>query len=68
LFNYQCPNGFPPGQCTHAPQLILNVVRYFQNKQQLHKENAAIQTKASLEQKSNISEGAQYKQKQRRRC
>ena len=67
MFNYKCPNGFPPDECGHIPQLILNAVSYFQNKQQIRKENTEIQAHASLEQTNNCADGAQEQHKQRRR-
>lgn len=67
MFNYQCPNGLPPDECRHVPQLILNAASYFKNKKQMRKENTEIQAQASLEQTSNSSDGVQDKQKQRQR-
>ena len=67
MFNYQCPNGLPPDECMHIPQLILNAVSYFQNKQQMRKEITEVRAQASHEQKCNTSEGLQDKQKQRQR-
>ena len=67
MFNYKCPNGFPPEECRHIPQLILNAAQYFQQKQELRKEIAEIHVQANLERTNNSADVAQDKQKQRRR-
>ena len=67
LLNYQCPNGLPPDECKHVPQLILNAISYYQNKQQVREESADIQAKAGLERTNNSVAEMQDKQKQRRR-
>jgi hypothetical protein len=53
LFNYKCPNGLPPEECGHFPQLILNAVSYFKKKQQLRKEIIQNQSQKSVAQTGN---------------
>ena len=67
MLNFKCPNGLPPDECTHVPQLILNAASYFQNKQQMRKESTEARAQASHEQTCNTGEGLQDKQKQRQR-
>lgn len=38
--NYKCPNGLPPEECGHVPQLINKLADYFVSKQQARKESA----------------------------
>ena len=54
LFNYKCPNGFPPEECLHAQQLIINVLNYFQKKRLLaHEDIVEVNQKNIQQQKSN---------------
>lgn len=69
MFNYKCPNGYPPEVCVHIPQLILNAVSYFQQKQQMHKDSTETKAQLNVGKTSGTNDGLQSKdnQKQRRR-
>jgi len=56
LFNYKCPNGLPPEECGHVPQLILNVVNYFQKKRLSVKENTKNANHKSIQQQQSIQD------------
>jgi hypothetical protein len=54
LFNYKCPNGLPPEECLHAPQLIINVINYFQKKRLLAQDDTVeVNQKSIHQQQSN---------------
>jgi len=54
--NYKCPNGLPPEECLHFPQLVKNVANYFARKQSLKTNHKEIeQPKASVNVESNRS-------------
>ncbi len=38
--SFKCPNGLPPEECKHAPQIINNIANYFIKKQQANKTDA----------------------------
>lgn len=42
LKKYKCPNGFPPEDCYHAPQLLINVIEYFKKKESLHNNHESL--------------------------
>ena len=65
LFNYKCPNGLPPEECGHVPQLILNVANYFQKKNQLKKDGAQAPSMKIAEQPRNVAQPTADKTRRR---
>lgn len=65
--NYKCPNGLPPEECGHIPQLVANVANYFLKKQQLLKDNTKDVSRINIEQPLKRTEASLDRQKQRRR-
>lgn len=65
LFNYKCPNGLPPEECGHIPQLILNVASYFQKKHQLKKDSAQAPSMKIAEQPRNVAQASANKTRRR---
>lgn len=51
--NYECPNGLPPEQCDHVPQLINNLADYSVNKVQARKESTHAVDAVKQEQSTN---------------
>lgn len=49
--NYKCPNGLPPDECRHIPQIVNNIASYFLKKSEA-KANLA-KTRVHEEFKSN---------------
>lgn len=65
MFNYKCPNGLPPDECRHIPQLILNAANYFQKKQQQRKAHAkdSNQNDINLQRSTESTSGQKVKRR-----
>ncbi len=65
MFNYKCPNGLPPEECGHIPQLIINVANYFKKKQKQRRDHAQGSNLNHINQHQNVEAASTQKIKRR---
>lgn len=63
--NFKCPNGLPPDECRHVPQLVINLSNYFKRKQELRKERELDAKQAHIEQPQQQSASDGQRQRTR---